>query len=334
MANAPSMKVLKNSAKVWNVELGKGKISKGIEALEKFFVDKFGEDNLYQCAACQHMAPENDPEGNPLTKCPYCDSLFEDGADTQGEEPAPEPKPTPKIAKKRGRPKKDTIVEEVETQAIELSPEEKRELLSKLETHVDNIRQLKMSIAEKGYNIGKELIVIHDEHLWKQAEFDSFYKFVNVTLEISRELAYKYMTCARRFTEDEFKQIGVKKGELIAKAPDKHQDVLMKAVKKGASYPDLKKELNKLEGKALPAHTEKGEKKLTLLGRIDEGEILLPCLSSEGEPVDSLDEQWETSLQITNEIELVIQSSDNDETASIVAIFRRIQEVPEQQPNE
>jgi hypothetical protein len=321
MANKPNMKTMKASAETFNFDLPKGSIKNAKEALYDHFVETFGEENLVECQVCKTDGPEYDEKGSLIPSCPYCGTLFDAGEaedppppppkkDTKGKKKDAKGKKTP--AKKRGRPKKEP--EEI----APLTPEQEEELTER----IDRIKDLRTSLAKNAWEIGGELNAINESNAWKTFGCKSFMEFCQTKLDISRSGAYKYMLAAREFSQEEFLKVGVKKAELIAGAPEKYRDKLLKkATEEGASHPELKNTLDKWEGKA----TGGSDKTLTLNSRIREGDIEIPWLSTNShKPVKRRDTKNKYArIQVSQEVEFVIAEADNG--LGLVGNFRKIE---------
>ena len=316
----PSIKILKDSAEKWEVELSGGSIKNAISSLQEFFVDSYGEDELAKCPVCGNMGPETDKDGALVEACPFCGQRFSGEAE---EQPAPkkaatkEDETTPRVAKKkRGRPPKNAEPEEVYI----ATPEQKKELLAT----VARINELRQSMAENAWEIGQSLVEINDKSLWRGIGYDSFFAYCAAELDFSRAMAYKYMLCSRSFERDEFQLLGVKKGELIASAPDRHKPLLLKKAKKNASFSELRSQLNKLEGKTSGTRGPKGG--MTLLGRVKEGNVDVPWLSARSHSAITragIKGRY-ALIQLTEEIEVVLVPTENE--LGMVATFRKIGE--------
>ena len=151
------------------------------------------------------------------------------------------------------------------------------------------------------------------------------------------------MLVAREFDRDTFLAIGVKKGELVASAPERHQRKLLNSAKKGKSFSELRTQLDKLEGRSRgdtkPTDKDKGaspaNERVTLLGHVKKGEdIEVPWLSSQShEPIIRSDTKGKYAIiQLTDEVELVLIPTDND--LGMVANFRKIGEQSELPPED
>lgn len=332
----PNIKTLKQSAELFGCELSGGSIKAAIKSLNDYFASNYDENDLSACPACDNAAPDNGPDDKPLTSCPFCGAMF---APVPGEEvPVPKPKAKrnkpntpkkPKIAKKKKAPEP---VEHIAT------PEQKEEL----QEHVERIEELRSDVARNTYDIGVELNQINDKALWRGLGHDSFFAYCKADLDFSRASAYKYMLVAREFDREEFGLIGVKKGELIASAPERHKKKLKTAaVKKGKSFTELRSQLDKLEGKQRGAKTSGTEKdkekptneKMSLLGRVKKGEDLeLPWIdSSTHEPIEHKDIAGRyVVVALTDEVELVIVPSEDE--LGVVVNFRKVGEATDVEP--
>jgi chemotaxis protein histidine kinase CheA len=321
----PNIKTLKISAKFFGTELPKGNVPTASKALREFFIDEFGEENLVSCQICGNEAPERDKDDKLLNSCPYCGVGFMD-------KPAEEVKPKKEIkpATKKGAKKSTKKITKKTTKkkAVKTTKEESTEIevskeqMDKLAVHVEKIKNLRASFAETAWDIGQELIKIHDNALWKGMGYKSFFAFVQGELDISRSGAYKYMTCARTFKREIFQKIGLKKGDLISSAPEEHRRKLINAAKKGFSHTQLKDRLDRLEGKS-KAQVKKTTG-LTLLGRIKEGDIVVQWLNQEThEQANETDELRYALMQITEEIELVLIPTEDG--SGLICNFRRVE---------
>jgi len=108
-------------------------------------------------------------------------------------------------------------------------------------------------------------------------------KFCAEKLEYSRVMAYKYMALTH-FSEEDALMLGPTKADMIANAGaaengelSKKQKKLIEMVRKGATRTDLEKELNK--GKSTRTTSDSDEKAITLVGRVKEGQLLIPWIS-------------------------------------------------------
>lgn len=318
MAHKPSIKILKQSAETYGcTNMAGGSIQAAINSLHDFFVETFGEEELARCPECGNDGPEKDKSGNLLTNCPYCNARFvEAPAEDKAEDKAAPPKKG-RVAKKKGaekEPKEEYIA----------TPEQKEELAS----HVEKISELRQNVAQNTYDIGTELNQINDKGLWRGLGHDSFFAYCKAELDFSRASAYKYMLVSREFDRETFLVVGVKKGELIAGAPERHQKTLLKSAKKGKSFTELRSQLDKLEGRSRGgAGGGKPGERITLLGRVKKGEdVTIQWLSSSShEPITRKDIKGKYGiLPLTDEVEVVLVPSDNE--LGLVAHFRKIGE--------
>jgi hypothetical protein len=327
MAGKPNIKTLKASAKEFGHEnMAGGSIKAATDSLHDFFIETFGEDALVRCPVCNNDGPEKNQAGEDVTSCPFCGAQFTDApaaeAPTAKKSPAKSPGgKTQKVAKKKGAPKEEYIA----------TTEQKEELASV----VQEIDELRQNMNMYAYDIGVKLADINDRGLWKGLGYDSFFAYCKHELDFSRASAYKYMLCSREFDRDTFQTLGVKKGELIASAPDRHRKKLLTAAKKGSSFSTLRAKLDKLEGKTSSGKgaNGKGEPttgKITLMGRVKEGgDIEIAWLSSKShEPITRKDIKGKYAiLPCTDEVEVVLTPADNE--LGLVANFRKVGEESE-----
>jgi len=333
----PSIKILKESAELFGCELSGGSIKAATKSLKDFFTENYSDEELSKCPKCENDAPDNGPDDKPLEACPFCGARF---APVPGEE-VPEPKPAPKKRNKPNVPKKPKIAKKKKApEPVEhiATPEQKEEL----KEHVARIEELRSDVARNTYDIGVELNQINDKALWRGLGYDSFYAYCKTDLDFSRASAYKYMMVAREFDREEFGLIGVKKGELIASAPERHKKKLKTAaVKKGRSFTELRSQLDKLEGKQRgvtrdkksddekPATEKKPvNEKLSLLGKVKKGEDLeLSWIdAATHEPIEHKDISGRyLVIGLTDEVELVIVPSEDE--LGVVVNFRKVGDV-------
>jgi len=213
------------------------------------------------------------------------------------------------VAKKRGRKSKKSDDEKAaESKAIVATPEQKEEL----SRHIRNINNFKADIALNGWNIGQELLAISVNKLWQGLGYESFNKFLKADLDFSASLARKYITIAKTYTAEQFQTLGVKKGELIASAEPAHQKKLLAmATEQNASFSELRSKLNKLTGKSV-GEKKTIEKSITLLGRVKEGDIVIPWAGENGVPiVDASAKVKVARIQITDTVFMTLRQSEN-----------------------
>ena len=320
MANKPNIKTLKESAQAFGHDnMASGSIKAASDSLYDFFIEKFGEDDLVRCPVCNNDGPEKFEDGTDVTSCPFCGATFTDAppAEAPAGKPATKKAKTAKVAKKKGA--------KTEKEEYIATPEQREELSNV----VEEISELRQNMNMYAYDIGVKLADINDRGLWKGLGYDSFFAYCKVELDFSRASAYKYMLCSRQFDRDVFQQLGVKKGELIASAPERHRNKLLAAAKKGSSFSALRTKLDKLEGKSGSASKKSNGKdteppKMTLLGRVKEGDVEIPWLSSKNhEPIARKDiKNRYAILPLTDEIEVVLVPTNNQ--LGVVANFRKV----------
>lgn len=322
--NQPNIENLVKSADTFNVELPKGSVQAAVDALHAHFAEVYGEDTLAACQMCGNDSPEYTEAGKSIDECPFCGTLFDGPANEEivvMEKPKTKKKKVAKKPKATSVPRKKTGKKEAKPAAEETAIERTPDMDKKLESHVATINKLRSNIAVNAYDIGIELNEIRDNSLWEGMGYKSFFVFCAQELDFSRSGAYKYMVCAREFDRETFLTVGVKKGELIASAPDQHKKKLMTAAEKGASHTDLKAKLNKYEGKT---SAPKGADKLTLLGRVNEGDVEVAWLSSKTH--EAITRRNSTNrygrLKLTDEVEVTI--IENDDGLGLTVSFRRI----------
>jgi uncharacterized Zn finger protein (UPF0148 family) len=314
--NKPSIKILKESAETFGCEnLASGSIKAAVDSLHDFFVEEYGEDELAKCPVCTNMSPEKDKDGEIIPSCPYCGATFSDAPAVD------EPKPSKATKKPKGRVAKKRGTEEEKEEYI-ATPEQKEELAE----HVSRISELRQNVAQNTYDLGGELNQINDKGLWRGLGYGSFFEYCKAELDFSRASAYKYMLVSREFDRDTFLVVGVKKGELIAGAPERHQKKLLNAAKKGKTFSELRAQLDKLDGRSRGGSgvAGKGSERVTLLGKVKKGEdIEIQWLSSKShKPITRKDVKGKYAiLPLTDEVEAVLVPADNE--LGMVAQFRK-----------
>jgi hypothetical protein len=315
----PNIKTLKASAKTFeHTSMAGGSIKAAIDSLHDFFVASFGEDALVRCPVCNNDGPENDGQGEIVEACPYCGTTFTDAPPAEIPDKV---KKTTKVAKKKGAVKK---VDEPKEEYI-ATVKQKKELSS----IVDVIADLRQNMNLYAYDIGAKLADINDRGLWKGLGYDSFFGYCKVELDFSRASAYKYMLVSREFDRDTFQGLGVKKGELIASAPERHRKKLLSAASKGESFSHLRAKLDKLEGKSSAAAAGANGKgkadKITLMGRVKEGgDVDVQWLSIKThKPIARKDIKGRYCiLAITDDVEIVLVPAENE--LGLIANFRKV----------
>jgi hypothetical protein len=292
------------------------------DVLKKFYKDNFKVENLAGCLICGYASPDD------LNACPFC------GTDLgEPEEPKPvvkkrQPKDTTLIAKKKpGRKPKEESIAEPEP------PDP--ELVKEIEDRVAKIRSYKENLVKNSYQIGLELKEINEKALFKAMGYPSFVKFCAEKLEYSRVMAYKYMALTH-FSEEDALMLGPTKADMIAQAGaaedgelSKKQKKLIEMVRKGASRADLEKELNK--GKSSRTTADSDEKAITLVGRVKEGQLLIPWISDNtGKPTARNTKEKHAEVEIVTGILLTVLESPKGD--GLVLKFSKVGEEETETP--
>lgn len=294
------------------------------DVLKKFYKETFKVENLAGCLICGYASPDD------LNACPFC------GTDLgEPEEPKPvvrrrQPKDMALIAKKKpGRkPKEESLAEPEPPDPA---------LVKEAEERVERIKSFKENLVKSSYQIGLELKEINERALFKAMGYPSFVKFCAERLEYSRVMAYKYMALTH-FSEADALMLGPTKADMIAQAGaaedgklSKKQKNLIEMVRKGASRSDLEKELNK--GKSQRTTADSDEKAITLVGRVKEGQLLIPWISDNtGKPTARNTKDKHAEVEIVTGILLTILESPKGD--GLVLKFSKVGEEEETETSE
>lgn len=205
--------------------------------------------DAYICPDCEHHVLEED------TFCPCCGADVTENDDggfdvykedepeekstskktrkkkvkvEEDSEPESEPKPEDPeekpASKKRGRKKK------VEKEETALATEEDS---MSLKDRIEKIRQLNSETGINAHSIGKELFAIHQDKSYIQGGHESFAVFCDVEIGYTKSSAMSFIRIFQNFSEDQAGQLGVVKCSVLANAPDKLKNRLLKEGKDG-----------------------------------------------------------------------------------------------------
>ena len=294
----PDPAVMDLLAGTYNVKLPKATGSK-VKTLREAILKQLEDtpkDDWIRCDTCLELATM---DGD---RCPFCGDLGnEPGADdkaspaasaeAESEEPTPESEePTPDP---------DSPSDADESGSEVLDEEETRLVAARidLDERIERITELKRDIAGKGWDLGREILAIFNDELWKVRGHASFKAFVEADLSISRVLAYDLMTAAEQFKREDFLAVGQSKIVMIAKLPPGQRKEALEGAKSGdLSYRDLRgraKEANRGTAKGgagggkrdgepeeepeeqeeLDLGDEEPEEGFTLLARVDDDPV-------------------------------------------------------------
>lgn len=115
------------------------------------------------------------------------------------------------------------------------------------------------NIAINGWDLGHILRDINERELWKAGGFSSFKDYYTKELGISKAFAYNMIDVAKKFSRKTFEEIGIKKLEIVARAPKESREKLLGEAgssskrdleKKAREEKRKKKEKEKNAGKA------------------------------------------------------------------------------------
>ncbi len=231
-----------------------------------------------------------------------------------------------KVAKKRN----NKIVEHNE-ENYKLSKEQKEDL----QKRIKKIKEYKIKFVENTYYLGAELLDLSDSMLWKGIA-RSFKDFCEVHLEISRSSAYKFMTCASKFSKEQFVQLGVKKADLLSRLPEgKRDEVTEKVIEEKMTFSEIS---NLLKEKDAPKPEENKTKERevqktevantkedtsTILAKVkQDNEIEVPWFDFENHECiqERSDVDKYTIVQVSDEVELVIM--ENEFGTGLICSFR------------
>ena len=144
------------------------------------------------------------------------------------------------------------VVVAEETTKIDASTAE-----GKLAMATQRAKVAQRSIATNGWDLGHVLIEINEAELWKAGGFSSFKDYYTKELGISKALVYNLMDVAKKFTRSTFEDIGIKKLEIVARAPKESREKLLDDAGK-SSKRELEKKAREEKRKA--KEKEKAEK--------------------------------------------------------------------------
>jgi hypothetical protein len=126
-----------------------------------------------------------------------------------------------------------------------------------LDRCVHNINRFAEATARSIWHLGREVIRCHDDQLWKQRvlsdgspAYASFRAFVIAELKISSAYAYKLIDVCRNCTEQQVRELGPSKLELLIKAPPAIRPQL-EAGAAGKSAVEISEELKRLVDEAI-----------------------------------------------------------------------------------
>lgn len=282
------------------------------ELLKEYYNETYTEDELGLCGACGYESHESE------VTCPYCGTQLGD-ADANLGSPS-EPKSAKKgAAKKRG---KAAPKEKEETAIAPPDPA----LIEECDERLSKIREFRRDLADRAYNIGKELTEIRDKSLFSAKGYKSFAAFCAQELEYTRVMAYNYIELAK-LSEEDARLLGVSKAVLLAKASPAKQKKLIEMAKQGKSRAEMTDYLNK--GKLKPSQRTDGEEKITILGRVRDGTIICDWLSdATDKPTKRTVKAKHCGIEIVSGINLIIKEADDE--SGLILHFSKVEEEEEE----
>lgn len=266
----------------YGVKLPKATGSK-IKTLREAIVKQLRDtpkDDWIRCDTCLEMATME------VDRCPFCGDL--------GSEPA--------AAAAAASSAAESLLEDPpavdEAADPEVLDEEETRLVAArldLDQRIDRITELKRDIAGKGWDLGREILAIFNDELWKVRGHASFKAFVEADLSISRGLAYDLMTASDQFKRADFLAVGQSKIVMIAKLPADARQAALEGARSGdLSYRDLRDRAKEANRGTSPGgagggtrevddppeeeelEDEEEEEGFTLLARVDDDPITVP----------------------------------------------------------
>lgn len=224
-----------------------GKSSKEKEAALRAIFAKVPEDSLSQCENCENWAPDS------YTFCPFCGAVFtEDGdGNSPGEIPeeAAKPKPKGRAAPAEEKPKAAAKARPAPLAVVPPPAEEPtgagaaaevlsvtlangtsvvgaklRKMATALEEATKKILDALSDFKTRGYDLGVMLSEVHAEELWKAKGYKHFKAYVETELSMPYRTAWGLMESTKVATRAEFAKLGIKKLELIARAPEEDRE--------------------------------------------------------------------------------------------------------------
>jgi hypothetical protein len=366
MSKKLNMKAMKSFAKSNKVKLPKGDPKAAADVLMKYFEEKFEEDDLAMCHMCKF--PSGPAEGdNALVSCPYCGVQFDDDEEeeeveeeeveeTEEEEEEEEVEETEEEEeleeddeeeeeKNEDVPMPHEEVEDEEdleeddelegtfsddedgggdsagTDIVEKSPEK----IEEGKKRTERIIELRRQSSVIAYDIGVELKEINEQALYKHTGHKDFKEYCEKELDYTRAMAYRYMSLTALDREDTLK-LGVTKSHVVVSAPERERETLLDMAKNDATRKEMEDYLKK--GKqSVP--TENVTPKITLVGRVQEGEMFVPWTNDEGKATTVEDEEAVATVELVTGIMMSVSlNKDKGVTVSFSKDEPEVKEKP------
>lgn len=197
------------------------------------------------CMVCDERSTEQTPF------CPFCGDEGEVVDDQTQSESATLPEVTAPVeqskeltvaqdkdAKKATKPSKAKPVKEEITVAADVSADMSA-LDAELEACLQKIVAYTHETIGATYEIGLILKQINDRTMYRARGFDSFRKFADAVLPMSRQTAYQLKDLVEQFDRKTFEEVGFRKLRAIASLVGESHDEAMEAARAGATATEL-----------------------------------------------------------------------------------------------
>lgn len=226
-------------------------------------------DKFAQCETCHGESPDT------CEACPFCGNTAPP-VDEDAGDPTPQSAPVVKTAKteetstseettmaktKSGKGDKKKTTSEKSEKKLAAGEKPSTALATTgsaamsvklLDEAVDRVIALKVAGAESFWKLGREILAINQDGLWKQRldekgkqRYASFEAFCTHELNISGTYAFQIMNVAREFTMEQIATMGRAKSILVWKAaPEDRKEIAEKAAA-GATKREIAKEVQK-----------------------------------------------------------------------------------------
>lgn len=200
--------------------------------LAEYYRENVDKKRLADCSTCGGVSDVREPA------CPFCGDGAVEGQATPHPDQhlTPPPPPLPQAAIVHRTPDHTTVITTPMTEGD-------------LNVAVLRVRELKLSAAERLWELGDAVKRIFDTELWKQRTSDAgvpkyktWGQFSEAELAITHSYSFKLMDVAATFTRDEVRMLGPTKLYITLTVPKgEKQAKLLQAAGAGASARDLGK---------------------------------------------------------------------------------------------